>query len=387
MPRTPSRWLAILTTLAVVNLGAGLWLSLQPARLLDLRQIVNWAEAWGAGANPYAAAGSTVDYPPWALVMLWPLSILPESWRWFGWPAVNLGLLLLLIAVLVRQGREPGRQQVALGLLLAATAPARTLGQFSLLSYALAIGGGFSRGPVLGGLAVGLSLLKPQVGGVVLLWVILRRDWRRAGVALAVPLVLTVAYAWRAHVGPATVIHEYLQVLGLVHGAFDPLPGHTELAAWLMHLFPAHAGGLLVAGALASVMAIPAVVFAMRVTRWPTDMALDVLALCGTASLLAVRHLSYDLILLWPAVVAWRVPPFSLERATATRLAVFIGLAGLLVIEPPAWARLAVSYGGPMGLMALTQTDRIVAVLTWGILSWRILRKSRSSVADAYGLV
>jgi len=37
-------------------------------------------------------------------------------------------------------------------------------------------------------------LMKPQIGGVVWLWLVLRRDWRRAAYALAVPLILTAVF-------------------------------------------------------------------------------------------------------------------------------------------------------------------------------------------------
>jgi hypothetical protein len=78
-PLDAPRLLAV-AGLASLNLAAGLWLSPRPARGGDLQQVVDWTIAWSAGANPYSA-GSVVDYPPWALVVLWPLSALAPEWR------------------------------------------------------------------------------------------------------------------------------------------------------------------------------------------------------------------------------------------------------------------------------------------------------------------
>jgi hypothetical protein len=87
------------------------------------------------------------------------------------------------------------------------------------------------------------------------------------------------------------------------------------------------------------------------------------LALCGAVSLLVVRHLSDDFILLWPAIAA--AP------------AEFALLAGALVADIPAWVRLAVGRGAPPALGSLAEIDRIVAVAAWAALSWRRLTRSR----------
>jgi Glycosyltransferase family 87 len=374
----PRRWPALLAALALGNLIAGVWLSAMPTRLGDLEQVAAWSGAWVSGANPYAAPDARVDYPPWALLILSPLHFVPSPWRAAVWIPVNAVLLVVLLRRLVGQSPDPTRCRVALLMLLAATACARTLNQFSLLSYTLATVGALSTMPLLGGLGVGLSLMKPQIGGVVLVWMLLRRDWRRAALGLAVPAVLLVLFAWRVHVDPVTVGRQYASALKSVHGGSAPYVGHTELRTWLLRLVPGLAGGLTISAAVAALSLLPALVAVFRGRTRTADENLALLALCGAASLLAVRHLSYDFLLLWPALVAWRVPPFSNGESARGRALAFALLAAALVVEVPGWSRLMVSWSGPRQLLALGELDRLVTIAAWGWLSWGAVRPART---------
>ncbi len=370
-PKGWRRWWLPLAALASVTLAAGVWLSLQPDRTLDLEHLGLWARAWGSGVNSYAPPDSVVDYPPWALVVLWPLSFVPATWQAAVWVAVNVGLVAAVVSRLARRAIEPGEIQVRLALLLTAAACFRTLNQFSLLSYALALYGASARSPVGGGMLLGLSLIKPQIGGVVVAWEVLRGRWRAPLAALAVPCVLTAAYAARVHASVWQVVGQDAAALARVHGAADPLPGHTELRAWLVALHVSWAGRLEVSAVLAVLLMLPALWAAWRRSRWTPDAALELLALCGATSLLAVRHLSYDFVLLLPALVAWRVWPFTAAAHRAVRTWMFFGLAFLLLVEVPSLARAAAGIHAPW---ALTEMDRATALAAWAILSWRLTR-------------
>lgn len=373
---------------AAVNLCAGIWLSLQPERSLDLQRVADWAGAWASGVNPYQAADADVDYPPWALVLLWPLSVIRPEWRPALWVVVNLGLVAVLLRRLAGDLDEPAPARVWLALLLLSTACVRTLNQFSVLAFALALAGGradLKVGPsrTSAGRAVwlGLSLMKPQIGGIVLVWTFLTRDWRRGVIALCVPAMLTVVFALRVHESPTAIVSDYARALMSVHGAADPFPGHTELRSWIQLVWPSYAGRFAVAVALAAVLLLPAVAAAARVSRWTPDARLELLALVGAVSLLSIRHLSYDFLLLLPALVAWRVPPFARRWRAAPRAWWFYGLAALLVIEVPGWARLLTAHGAPPTLGLLTESDRLVALGAWAILAWRVLTVTSRSRA------
>jgi hypothetical protein len=245
--------------------------------------------------------------------------------------------------------------------LILATSSARTLTQFSLLTEALALAALFSPSRA-GAVGVGLSLMKPQIGGAALVWMLLARQWTRAAIAASVPLGLILIFAWHAHANPRALLVQYAHVVASVHGGANPIAGHTELRSWLPAIWPDHGHTQAIAtAALAIVLMLPAIVFAARVRTWTPVDRLEMLALCGAVSLLVVRHLSYDFILLWPAI--------------AGAPAAFALLAGALVADLPAWARLAAARGAP-ALGFLTEIDRVIAVVAWAVLSWRRLARS-----------
>ena len=65
-------WAAIVFVTAV-------WLSWDPTRSEDLRRVAVWVRGWVGGAHLYGA-GSDVDYPPWAIVVLAPQAAVPTAW-------------------------------------------------------------------------------------------------------------------------------------------------------------------------------------------------------------------------------------------------------------------------------------------------------------------
>jgi hypothetical protein len=134
---------------------------------------------------------------------------------------------------------------------------------------------------------------------------------------------------------------------------------------------------MLSAGFAAALLLVPAMLASLRRAR-RTGLSLDTayvgLALCGAVSLLSVRHLSYDFIVLWPALVAWRAAPFSADPRRYAPAAAFWALATALVIGLPGWVRAAVAAGAPEPLLVLTEADRVVALAAWAYLSWRNLK-------------
>ena len=360
--------------MAAVNLTVGVWMSLQPRRLGDMRAVTGWSRSWTDGVNVYADPASGVDYPPWALVLLSPLAALPPAWQPVIWVACNLALAGALICLLLRFAGEQPRASAGLAWLLASAACLRVLDQFTLLSYTLAVAGIVVPSAAIGGLAIGTSLIKPQVGGVVLLWTLLRRDWRRAWWAAAAPTALSLVFILVSRTNPLSLVAQYGRALWSLYGSPMRLPGHSELRPWVWRLWPGTGGNVAVTIVLAGALLAP--LFWAAAARHPfrsADRRLEMLALCGVVSLLVVRHLSYDFVLLFPALVAWRTPPFS-DGAHAPR-ALFYTLAALIVLSVPSWARLAVRAGGPRTLAGLTQLDRVMCLAAWTALAVRVTRR------------
>jgi hypothetical protein len=364
------RWRAALTTAAAINLIVGVALSLRGDRDGDLFQVVRWAGEWLHGLDPYALADARVDYPPWALVMLSPLAWVPNGVLTAFWVAANLGIVAWLVTRLSRWSNEPRARQTLLAALLLCAASLRTLNQFSVLSFALAIAGAASPSRAIGGTLLGLSFFKPQIGGALALWAWLRGQRGRVLAGVAVVLALTLVFSARAGVDPLTVAREYAASLSSTYADLSSIPGHTDLRSALTLYAPSLDPGLSLSLALLLLLLVP-----LGVGLWRSGGALpagdfEVAAFCGVVSLLATRHLSYDLLLLLPLVVAWRVGPFTEAPPPESRgqAVAFWAIAALLVIEVPSWYRRLLEPAGLTGLAFLTALDRVLCVAVWVLL-------------------
>ena len=64
---------------ALMSVGVGCWVAVQPGRSQDLQQLLTWLRTWDFGTtNPFVVSGLRVDYPPHTFVMFGPLQWLPE---------------------------------------------------------------------------------------------------------------------------------------------------------------------------------------------------------------------------------------------------------------------------------------------------------------------
>lgn len=350
--------------LAVVSLTFGVWRSAQPDALMDFHRVVEWTAALTSGVSPYQGESET-DYPPWALVTLAPLVPVPAEYRAPLWIISNLALALAIVWLLIRAVPAAREAQLGLAALLLATAPFRVLGQFSVLSFAFALTGARHRSPFIGGLLMGLGLMKPQVGGALVVAHLLMRDWTRVGIALCVPVLLLGIAGVFLSMSPVQLLADSSTVLERVHGGGGVAPGHTELEPWLAPVLP---GVTSLAGSavLGLLLLLPAVAGAMRVgSNWTARRQLELYALCGVASLLATRHLSYDLLLILPLVVAWWPAPRTAWLVTSALLVMQLPGWWRRVFEPMAW---------PDVFGVILEVDRMLCLVLFGLLAWRFMR-------------
>jgi hypothetical protein len=368
---------ATLVALAAINLGFGVWRSLQPARLSDFTQVTEWVRYWMTMRDPYGP-GSVVDYPPWALALLAPFGVLPESWQAPIWIAINIGLAVTIAVHMARLTGEPRQLHVRLAALFLTIGAFRTLNQFSLFAFALALAGATLHWRTAGGLILGLGLLKPQVGGPVVLWALLSGQFRRTLVALTVPFIVTMFFADAIDSTMVTILREYRTVLASIYAHDIPFTGHTDLKGLAVSLWPALPGGFWFSISIAALLVTPAVVAVVRHRR-PLDRSLELLAFCGVVSLLAVRHLSYDLVLVLPALAVWCIAPFSNQRRDFTIAMLFLFMIAWLVFDPAAVARRVSTYASGLAPLA-AHVDRVFALILWGVLSVRLM-KGRHGVA------
>ena len=375
MPRAPLA--SALIAIAAVNLAVGVWLSAQPDRLADFTTVSDWVRLWLSGRNVYAPP-SGVDYPPWALVLLSPLGVIPVEVRAPLWIALNTALAVTLAVHLARLTGEPKSFHVRLAALFLTAAAFRTLNQFSLMSLTIALAGATIHWRFLGGLILGVGLMKPQIGGPVALWVLLSGDPRRFLVALAVPLILTMFYAEPLGTTAVTVLVDYARALQ-IYVSSTTFTGHTEIKPWLLAIWPGAPAGFWLLGGLIVVLLSPALAAIAR-RRRPLDRDLELLAFCGLVSLLAMRHLTYDLVLVLPVLAAWRPPPLGSDPRPRWMTVMVVVAAAWLVLDFSGIGRRVLQPIAPAVLTAVAiQMDRILCLTLWGVLGWRLWTRAGPS--------
>lgn len=321
---------AALLMLAAANVGFGLLFRRSAESTGDFEVVLVWCRAWLHGADVYAPSLPAVDYPPNAIVLLAPLALLalPQAIALWSWLHVALSAAIAVLSAGLTRSRA---HALLFGAAVLAMPPFRIPLQFSMLSFAAALAGfaAADRYPRLAGVSIGLSLIKPQIGAPALLWALAARRWHTAAYALATPAVLCAAYLARAMRSPVTVTSEWLQALVRTQNRADLPPGETSLQPLLAFTGLAPVAlqamvALLLAGGLLVIW-----------RRRERDFDLRFLAAACLLSLLAFRHLSYNLLLAIPALA------FCLSHATRAVRALGVLATAIMIASPPSvWRHL-----------------------------------------------
>ncbi|NJR13636.1 MAG: DUF2029 domain-containing protein [Phyllobacteriaceae bacterium] len=119
-----------------------------------------------------------LSYPPHMLPLIWPLAFLPYGWALAVWSA---GGLLAMAATLHLAGLSPRRAPALfwLAFVLPAAIMCLLAGQIGLYAGALLLSGLLLRStsPVLAGMLFGLLTIKPQLGLLIPLLLLVERRW------------------------------------------------------------------------------------------------------------------------------------------------------------------------------------------------------------------
>lgn len=336
---TPPAWRRIIGAAALLaalaNLLFGLVARRDPWSAADFVQVLAWSGEWLRGLNPYAPPYSLADYPPNALVALAPLAALPVPAAMAAWTLLHAALTVV-IAVMASRLAPLGRGAPLFAALVAALPPFRIVLQFSAVSFAAALLGVLiaDRRPVLAGLAIGMSLIKPHIGGPMLLWAAASRRWKTCTAALAVPAALFAVYLLRSPRSPLAVIGEWVQAVARTQNRGDLPPGETSLQPLVDAMSaPPLAIQFAILTALAAGLAL------IWIRRGP-DFDLRFAAAACLLSLLAFRHLSYNLLLAIPALA------FAASRAGRAARALAVSAFAALIASPPSLWRHVVEPRG-----------------------------------------
>lgn len=357
-----NRMLMVWAAAAALNVGAGVVVSLQPARASDLETMVRWTRAWLIeGQNIYAMSGWGVDYPPHAIVVLSPLvAPLPFGVTHLLWVAANVGFVLVTPYLAARSLRphDPFRVVLLPVLMFMSWGGTRTLAQFTMASLACSMAAMVlaDRRPAAAGMLLGAALMKPQVALPVFLWSLLTRRWKLAGTSSVIVGVLFAGYCVRASAQPLEVTVTWLKVLAVYHSGDAILSGLSELRPLLVDVF----GRAINIDATAMLVGAILLAIVLAVGVWESRERRHVLfaapPLAACWSLLTFYHLTYGFVVLLPALMLLALGDVQRSRI---RVAVLWMLQlGMMVDVPGVVRRIGLMPEG--GAAILDHADRAV---------------------------
>lgn len=363
-------WLAFWLLAAVINLAAGLVLASQPLRARDFLAVRLVITQWlVAGENLYGSESFQTLYPPHAVVILSPLSLVPDALVLPLWAGLNVCLALVApyLAARVMARRASVAEIVVLTLLFLCWSGTKTLLQFSLFSlvFGLAAAAAADRRPYWSGLCLGVAAIKPQVAVPFFLWTVLSRRWRVLSAALLVMGIGTLLFCLRSHANPIDVAVRYSEILAR-YNAQDTLVGPAHLRPLVARFMSTDAvdtamtmiaiallGAIFVAGFLAS--------------RTRQQVLYAGLGLGAVGSLLTFYQLTYGFVLLLPtsALLLLARDPASADL----RRFVFWSLQATVIVDVPGvWRRIGPFFPrGPADAL-FANFDRLLAVCLFAAL-------------------
>src|SRR5262249_9589560 len=206
------------------------------------------ASSWASGTY-LPDTGMFYGPPPWTAVALYPLSVLSPSQTVILMLAVNLAAtgLILWMAVGLWGRQWTTREKLFLCSLFLVWASFRITvrnGQLSLLITTLILGFIWMRRQErasAAGILLGLSLIKYPVSFLFLVYTLWKREWRTAGIALGIPIALTLVYAARLDLSPVRIIQDYANdITGNLSIKDTAFTGSTEIKPMIDHFLGGH---------------------------------------------------------------------------------------------------------------------------------------------------
>lgn len=357
------RWLPLVFAFAVLNLLTGMVLVTQPERARDLQTITRWTNQWlSDGRDLYSSPrDSGADYPPHAIVVLSPISLLPSSLAVPAWAALNLVLAVLAPVLAARfvRPRAPFTNVLCLVLLFLCWSGTRSLLQFTLLTlvFGLATLIVADRKPAWAGMCLGLALMKPQIGAPFLLWVLFTRRWRVAAVGGLVVAAGSLLWCARVGANPWRTAVRYFEILGFYYTGQGSLVGVSQLRPLITGLVPGTDADL--TAALVSLVLLCAICFeGLRHGAHRGAAFYPAPALAAVWSLMTFYHLTYGFVLLLPVAALLLFDEHSETRRMRLAIALVMQLA-LMIDVPVIWRRFGPGDSGTILATAVPHLYRV----------------------------
>ncbi|HKQ08661.1 MAG TPA: glycosyltransferase family 87 protein [Blastocatellia bacterium] len=374
---------------ALVSLGYAVITA--PGRGSDLVAFAATGREWLTGAFQFGTALVPL-YPPFAVPFMALLTLFPSDALVIAGLLINLAATVAVVLLTVKLYGEhwPARVWLYLAACLLASAPYRVtlrMGQNSLLITALLLAALLAwqrKQRVLSGACLGLSLCKYSLTLPFLLYFFWKREWKVAGTALIVMVVLTEIFAWHLGMTFTAAITSWLRTTAEVQTAGQTaFTGATEIKPLIYSLTGENIALTSTLTIVVAVMGLAAMtlVFARR------PQAVNVhFAILALYALWMAYHRTYDSVLcILPAalLIDW------LLRGSFIRFSRFwlVGL-GLLIISLPGLLterlglsedRLANNLAGRLGL----HIERLLVVGLFVSLLLLLWRSDPSPQTDA----
>jgi hypothetical protein len=258
------------------------------------------------------------SYPPHVVLFVWPLGLMPYLFAYIAWCVIGIALYLFACASALPRER----------LLFLAVAPGVAVcvffGQNGFYTAALLIGGllALDRRPVLAGVLFGILTIKPQLGLLLPIILLLERRWATIASAAATVALLFVAtamlFGWDVWLDYwHKIVPQQMWLTENAGGLMFSLVSSLFFGARLIYLPLGVAWAIQYAG---SAFAVAAVVW----TYWKRRDANLSLALFVTATFLFTPYiLNYDMVMFGFVVALLRDRPDNTMRDHWLLLAVW----------------------------------------------------------------
>lgn len=250
------------------------------------------------------------NYPPYAIAFLSPLALIPEGWVTLFWSLFNLPLAVVVgfLAFRIFNPNKPAEAAWLPCLIFLSWVGLRvglSNGQFSLLMlcFGLLTVAIADKRPYLGGVLLGLCLIKPHVGAAFFLWAVITKRFKPATVAIAVILLGLFVFSLRIGQSPVLVTQQFIDILHAHFGGESYHVGVFELRPLVHFVIPNSVVAEMLN--LAIVLGLAGIIGLFGLSKnLPGGRQRDlvILQLCCLWGLMAFYHNPYDSILMLPVM-------------------------------------------------------------------------------------
>jgi hypothetical protein len=294
----------LLLTLASANLYTAVTIALRPNQSQDLRLVLKWSRDALHGVNPYEGPNSDADYPPHALLIAAPLTLLDTQKAVALWLVLQCSLTIVLAIASVRLWPLPSAvEQVLVVLCIVCWNSVRVglgNGQLTVLAmvFGLVAAHMQTKRVVPIGILVGAACMKPHIGIAFVIWLLLQRRFKEIVIAGLTVCGATVLVSFWMQRNPILLASDFVVVLlRMFGGPVAATEGALELRPLIGYFLT---NAVIAMAAYLSVLASLAWVIVRRALRRPPIASVEALVLGCSLTLVFVFHNVYDLVLLAP---------------------------------------------------------------------------------------